>query len=288
MARRRLLQLDHVKLVRHLERRRQILCQRMLPVRDIDAKFSHRRMVEKKASQRRVMAQLDHLARPALLAHSRGLSAAGAMQCEPASARLEPIAHEPALRVIQVRPRHVGDHELASRQPLVDVFEVVADGRMRVLLFLQQFEDAHARVVHVMPGDRTGRESSGDDVYPDGLAHRDASPRYDFLLVARSFASRKPLGSDARYSRKLRTKSQIDSDAYPISTRYTASASPRTARVSATVIAAADGRPIGSPRLSFPIKPTRWIDAETLTHTPISRSVVPIQSETPLDCCERV
>src|SRR5712692_453806 len=143
------------------------------------------------------MARLDHLARPALLAHPRGLSTAGAMQCEPASARLEPIAHEPALRVIQVRPRHVSDHELASRQPLVDVFEVVTDGRMRLLVFLQQFEDAHARVVHVMPGDRTERESPGDDVYPDGLTHLDTSPRCDFLLVARTSASRKPFGSNA-------------------------------------------------------------------------------------------
>src|SRR5713226_2349391 len=150
------------------------------------------------------MAQLDHLARPALLAHPRGLSAAGAMQCEPASARLQPIAHEPALRVIQIRTRHVSDHELASGQPLVDVFEVVADGRMRVLLFLQQFEDAHTGVVHVMPGDRTGRESSGDDVYPDGLAHLDTSPRCDFLLVAQSSASRKPLGSNARLLLNLR------------------------------------------------------------------------------------
>src|SRR5216683_7291237 len=170
----------------------------MLPVRDIDAKFSHRRMVEKKASQSRVMAQLDHLALPALLAHPRGLSAAGAMQREPASARLQPIAHEPALRVIQIRTRHVSDHELASGQPLVDVFEIVANSRVRLLVFLQHFEDAHARVIHVMPGDRTGRESPGDDVYPDGLAHLDASPRYDFLLVARSSASRKPLGSNAR------------------------------------------------------------------------------------------
>src|SRR5579864_8192536 len=143
------------------------------------------------------MARLDHLARPGLLAHPRGLSAAGAMQREPASARLHPITHEPALRIIQVRPRHISDHEPASGQPLVDVFEVIADGRMRVLLFLQQFEDPHARVVHVMPGDRTGRKSSGDDVYPDGLAHLDASPRCESLLVARSLASRKPLGSDA-------------------------------------------------------------------------------------------
>src|SRR6266851_7902871 len=131
------------------------------------------------------MARLDHLARPALLAHPRGLSAAGAMQREPASARLEPTAHEPALRVIQIRTRHVSDHELASGQPLVDVFEIVANSRVRLLVFLQQFEDAHTGVVHVMPGDRTGRKSSGDDVYPDSLAHRDASPRCDFLLVAR-------------------------------------------------------------------------------------------------------
>jgi hypothetical protein len=59
--------------------------------------------------------------------HALGAAAAGAMQAQPVSARLQPVLDGAALRGVWVGSGHIGDQHLRNGQPFLDVREVVGD-----------------------------------------------------------------------------------------------------------------------------------------------------------------
>ena len=92
-----------------------------------------------------------------------GAAAAGAVQAEPAAARLQPALNGPALGGIGIRPGHVRDEQPARRQPFLDVGEVVG-GRGRHALLGEEPEQFQAGVIVVVPGERSGWKPAGDEV----------------------------------------------------------------------------------------------------------------------------
>ena len=124
-------------------------------------------MGQEAAAEQRVVLGLDGAA----LAHALdplGAAAAGAMQAQPVAARLQPMLDGAALRGVGIGAGHVGDQQLADRQPFLDVGEVVGD-RGRNVLLGQQLQQPQAGIVVVVPGMRTGRKTAGDEMRAAGL-----------------------------------------------------------------------------------------------------------------------
>jgi len=67
-----------------------------------------------------------------------------------------------ALHGVRVGAGHIGDQQLADREPFLDIGEVVGDGG-RNIPFDQQAEQPQAGIVVVVPAHRTGRSSSGSN-----------------------------------------------------------------------------------------------------------------------------
>ena len=119
-------------------------------------------MREEVAAEQRVVLGLDGAALPRPFDTFRA-PAAGAVQGQPAPARFQPAPDRAALPGIGIRARHVRDQEPAERQPLRDVREVVGD-RRRDIPLCQETEEAETGVVMVVPGVRSGRKPSDDEM----------------------------------------------------------------------------------------------------------------------------
>src|ERR1700722_3379473 len=140
----------------------------------VDAKLAHRRMIQKEPAEGLVIFALDHFAHISLIADRYRFAAAGTMEREPAPAGLQPAANEIVLLIIGIRPRDVGEEEVAAGEPLRYFGVVVADSRQHLRVLLQHAEQSQPYVIHVMAGERPGRVAADDkmDANRFGAAHR--------------------------------------------------------------------------------------------------------------------
>ena len=148
----RVLELDEVRLVLDVERRAEPAGDRRVCRPHVDADLADGRMRQEVAAEQRVMLGLHGAALPHAL-DPLGAAAAGAVQAEPAAARLQPALQSPGTAAAS--GYGPATYVMSSRldgQPLLDVGEVVGD-RGRHALLGQEPEQSQAGVVVVVPGD---------------------------------------------------------------------------------------------------------------------------------------
>src|ERR1700693_5212635 len=106
-------------------------------IRDIDAEFGHRRMIQEERAQRVRILALAQLAEVSIFAHRYRLASAATMEREPSPAVLDPFANEVVLLVSRIWPRDISDQETTARQPLRDVAVVVRRCRQQLRILVQ-------------------------------------------------------------------------------------------------------------------------------------------------------
>jgi len=178
-------------------------------------------MGQKAAPEQPVVLGLDGAARARAL-HPLGAAAAGPMQAQPMAACLQPPLDGAGLSGVGVGAGHVGDQQLADRQPFLDIGEIVGD-RGRDLPFGQEPQQPQAGIVVVMPSIRARRKAAGNQMRTPGLClcHRITSfaigncknltPSFSSPLVfayPETFAPRVPI-SDRSQAQKTLYRGEI-------------------------------------------------------------------------------